>query len=122
MKTDWEDLAEEFGFSSEEEMLETFYTENGWSIGKISKKIGRGTATIQARLEKYNIERRTAGGPTLKKKKVVFTDDELLKGRVKELSTRANVSIATVMRWRKVRKDEILRDKSNNGAREVRNV
>jgi len=60
---EWQKLSEDFGFSSEKEMLENFYFDRKYSLSQIGKSLGFTMMTIKYRMEKLGLERRSRGGP-----------------------------------------------------------
>ena len=60
---EWQNIAENSGFSNEREMLESLYLDRKHSLSQIGRSLGFTMMTIKYRMEKLGIERRSRGGP-----------------------------------------------------------
>lgn len=64
----WFDEAAVLGYANEREMLENLYVKQGWSLEKLSVKLGYSIGAMRRHLQAYDIEIRPRGGDNSSKK------------------------------------------------------
>jgi len=101
---DWVDLSVNLGYANEFEMWNDLYSELGYSINTIARKLGVSNAVVATRIDKLGIPKRSRGGPNSTAKirtKLHLLDQRLVYHKpIKEIVMLLDTNYTTVWKYR----------------------